>query len=136
MIIAVMRTTYAVLKLELEKKIRKRQKIYLFLCLTFLQEKKKSEAKQDEGALYSLPNKPGKQIAKEKKAPIYDTPQKPDKPVVQEPEDKQAPGFFNPLYQTRREVEQFPEDISSIFASPSPPPVQPLDDDDLGQSEC
>ena len=105
--------------------------------MIFLQEKKKSEAKQDESALYSVPTKPGEPVAKEAKAPIYDTPHKPDKPVVQEPgQDNQAPGFFNPLYQTRREVEQFPEDISSIFASPSPPPVQPLDDDDLGQSEC
>lgn len=104
--------------------------------LPFLQEKKKSEAKQDESALYSVPIKPGKPDAKETKAPIYDTPQKPDKPVVQEPEDTQAPGFFNPLYQTRREVEQFPEDISSIFDRPTPPPVQALDDDDHGQSEC
>lgn len=97
----------------------------LILCLTFLQEKKKSEA-----------NKPGKSVAKETKATVYDTPQKPDKPVSQEAEDNQAPGFFNPLYQTRKEVEQFPQDISSIFASPSSPPVQALDDDDLGQSEC
>ena len=102
------------------------------IILTFLQEKKKSEAKQDESALYSVPTKPGKPVAKETKAPIYDTPQKPDKPVVQEAADN----FFNPLYMTHREVEQFPEDISSIFASPSPPPVQALDDDDLGQSEC
>lgn len=103
---------------------------------SYREEKKKSEAKQDDSALYSVPFKPDKSVAKESKTPIYDSPKKPDKPVVQEHEDNEAPGFFNPLYQTRREVQEFPEDISSIFASPSPPPVQALDDDELGQSEC
>lgn len=105
------------------------------LSLTFPQEKKKSEPKEDESALYAVPVKPDKRAAKERKEPTYDTPKKPDKPVDQEPEDNEPPGFFNPLYQTRRQIEEFPEDISSIFATPSSPPVQTLDDD-LGQSDC
>lgn len=82
-----------------------------------------------------MPFKSDKQAAKEKETPIYDSPKKPDKPVNQEPDDEEAPGFFNPLYQTRKEVEGFPTDISSIFDPPSSPPVKTLDDD-VGQSEC
>ena len=103
--------------------------------MTFNQEKKKSDPSEDESALYAVPIKPDKRAAQETKTAIYDTPKKQDKPVDQEPQDSGPTGFFNPLYQSRREVEEFPEDISSIFASPSRPSVQTLDDD-LGQSDC
>lgn len=96
----------------------------------------KSEQKEDESGLYAVPVKPGKQVKQETKTPIYDAPKKPDKPVSGEPDVSEAPGFFNPMYQSRREVEEFPNDISSIFANPSRPSGQTLDDELGGQSEC
>lgn len=81
-----------------------------------------------------MPFKPEKVATQKTETPTYDTPKKPVKPVSKEPQVVEASGFFNPLYKTRAEVQEFP-DISSIFARPSPPPEQHLDDE-AGESDC
>ena len=78
-----------------------------------------------------MPFKPEKVATQKTEMPTYDTPKK---PVSNEPQVVEASGFFNPLYKTRAEVQEFP-DISSIFARPSPQPEQEFNDEP-GESDC
>lgn len=104
--------------------IKKHSSFFIFL------HQKSTEPIEDESVPYAEPVKPVKRaVQATEDTSTDDTTQKPDKPVSEEPEPEvaAATGFFNPLYQTRAQVQQF-EDISSIFASPSPPPEKELDD--------
>ena len=107
---------------------------YIFFHFSFLQQKKATDSNEDGSSLYVVPVKPKKPAAQKTESPTHDTPRKQEKPDSQEPQVVEASGFFNPLYQTRAQVQQFP-DISSIFAAPSPPPEKELDDAP-GESDC
>lgn len=84
-----------------------------------------------DSAIYAEPTKPTK---KSPDKHVYDTPTTPSKPIGREPQVLEASGFFNPLYQTRQDLMQYP-DISSIFATPSSPPDKQLDHEP-GESSC
>lgn len=100
-------------------------------CLVSEQQKKAKDKIEADSAIYAEPTEP---IKKSSDKHIYDTPATKGKPIGQEPQVIEASGFFNPLYQTRQDVMQYP-DISSIFATPSPPPDKQLDHEP-GESSC
>ena len=102
-----------------------------FFCLVSEQQKKANDKIEADSAIYAELTEPTKKSSDKQ---IYDTPATPGKPIGQEPQVIEASGFFNPLYQTRQDVMQFP-DISSIFATPSPPPDKQLAHEP-GESSC
>lgn len=102
-------------------------KISIKNLLIFLQQKKTTDKDEDVNALYTVPVKP-KPVPPKTETPTSDAPKEQDKPVSLEPQVIEASGFFNPMYQTRAQVQEF-TDISSIFATPSPPPEQKIDDE-------
>lgn len=102
-------------------------KISIKILLIFLQQKTTTDKDEDVNAFYTVPVKP-KPVPPKTETPTYDAPKEQDKLVSLEPQVIEASGFFNPMYQTRAQVQEF-TDISSIFATPSPPPEQKIDDE-------
>ncbi|XP_068740239.1 protocadherin Fat 4-like [Montipora capricornis] len=64
------------------------------------QQKKEIDTEEPGSAVYAE----RKKLAKKTDTSIYDKPKKPNKPVVQEPQVVEASWFFNPLYQSSRDV--------------------------------